>query len=636
MKKLLLLFSALSITLGVSAKTLVAYYSYTNNVETIVSELVTQLNADVMEIQPAEEGLDYAANDYALGQELVDAINANPTLSSSYPAIKDISVNFNEYNDIIIATPLWSGHMAAPMQTFLYKNGSAMAGKNIRIIVSSESSGISGVVADAKRLIPHGKFSSENLWAKSSQGSSVASMLNSWLLNTNQVTPVDDSKIVVLSDPHVMAPELLVNEGTAWTNYLAGQRKLVDYSKALFDEMIILLKRDIRPGLVLITGDLSKDGETVSHEYVVSKLDELRAVGIKTLVIPGNHDRGTNSNAVYYDGESTTAAEVASNASFASLYANYGYGEESERDANSLSYVCEPITGLVVIGIDSGTGGTIPAATLTWVCNKAQEANNNGKQVIAMMHHPLIPHFTGANTFVETVSVADYANVRNSLADAGIRVIFTGHIHTSDIAKDYNSDLSKHIYDVNTGSLISYPCDYRTITLSNDLSTLNITTSSIKEIETGDGFANIAKTRLTNYVKTMVAAKGFPWSAIASQIATAFIYHTEGDEHDNPAAQSFLSILKPYLSGESLTMANSMLQDYSNYGDENRQDRTADRTLEITMPKLDETTDISTTTNDDGQMRFENGVYYDLQGRQLAHPVKGVFTIYNGKLYMIK
>ncbi len=463
-----------------------------------------------------------------------------------------------------------------------------------------------------------------------------ATMLNIGLQNTNQVTNVDNSKIVVLSDIHVMAPELLVNEGTAWTNYLAGQRKLVDYSKALFDEMIIRLKRDIRPGLVLITGDLSKDGETVSHEYVVSKLDELRAVGIKTLVIPGNHDRGANINAVYFDGESTTAAEVASNASFASLYANYGYGEESERDENSLSYVCEPITGLVVIGIDSGTGGTIPAATLTWVCNKAQEAYNNGKQVIAMMHHPLIPHFTGAETFVETVSVADYANVRNSLADAGIRVIFTGHIHTSDIAKDYNSDLSKHIYDINTGSLISYPCDYRTITLSNDLSTLNITTSSIKEIETGDGFANTAKTRLTNYVKTMVAAKGFPWSAIASQIATAFIYHTEGDEHDNPAAQSFLSILKPYLSGESLTMANSMLQDYSNYGDENRQDRTADRTLEITMPKLDETTDISTTTNDDGQIRFENGVYYDLQGRQLAHPVKGVFTIYNGKLYMIK
>ena len=453
--------------------------------------------------------------------------------------------------------------------------------------------------------------------------------------NINQVANVDNSKIVVLSDPHVMAPELLVNEGTAWTNYLAGQRKLVDYSKALFDEMILRLKRDIRPGLVLITGDLSKDGEAVSHEYVVSKLDELRAAGIKTLVIPGNHDRGSNGNAVYYDGESTTAAVVASDASFAALYANYGYGADSERDANSLSYVCEPITGLVVIGIDSGTGGAIPAATLAWVCGKAQQARNEGKQVIAMMHHPLIPHFTGVETFVETVSVADYANVRNSLADAGIRVIFTGHVHTSDIARDYNADLSKDIYDVNTGSLISYPCDYRTITLSDDLKTLSITTSSITEIVAGDGFANTAKLRLTNSIKAMIAAQGIPWSLIANQIANAFIYHAEGDEYDNAAAQSLLSMLTPYLSGDILPMAKSMLQDYSNYGDADRQDRTADRTLDIELELNGETTDISTTANDEGQTLFETGVYYDVLGRRLAHPTKGAF-IYNGKVYIIK
>ena len=635
MKKIFLLLLTLAINFGISAKTLVAYYSYTNNVRTIVNELVTQLNADIIEIQPAEEGLNYDANGYSLGQELINTINANPSLSSNYPAIKDISVNFADYSDIIIATPLWWSHMAAPMQTFLFNYGSAMAGKNIGLIVSSASSGISGVVADANRLIPDGNFLSEHLWIKSSQVNSAASMLNTWLLNTNQVDPVDNSKIVVLSDPHVMAPELLVNQGTAWTNYLAGQRKLVDYSKVLFDEMILRLKRDIRPGLVFITGDLSKDGETVSHEYVVSKLDELRAIGINTLVIPGNHDRGSNSNAVYYDGASTRAAEVASNASFATLYANYGYGVGSERDMNSLSYVCEPITGLVVIGIDSGTAGTIPDATLTWICEKAQQANNAGKRVIAMMHHPLIPHFTGAETFLETISVTDYANVRNSLADAGIRVIFTGHFHTSDIAKDYNADLSKAIYDVNTGSLISYPCDYRIITLSDDLTSMSITTSSITEIETGDGFANTAKTRLTNSVKKVVAAKGQPWSLIANVIANAFIYHAEGDENKNTIAQMIITAGSPFLTGESLTMAKSMLQDYSNYGDADRQDRTPDRTLDIELTINGATTDISATKSDDGQTRFENGVYYDLLGRQLAHPTNGI-VIYNGKLYMFK
>ena len=104
-------------------------------------------------------------------------------------------------------------------------------------------------------------------------------------------------KIVVLSDPHVMAPSLLVSEGTAWTNYLNRERKMVDNSQQLYDEMMTRIMTT-SPDLVLITGDLTKDGEQVSHEYVISKLDELRASGIQVLVIPGNHDRGANRNAV--------------------------------------------------------------------------------------------------------------------------------------------------------------------------------------------------------------------------------------------------------------------------------------------------------------------------------------------------
>ena len=482
-KRLLLLAVLLiGICCGVSAKTLVAYYSFTNNVRTIVNELATQKEVDVVEIQPAAEGLDYAANNYALGTQLLNAINAAPDDAASYPAIKPVSVDLSQYDDIIIATPLWWSQMAAPMQTFLFNNGAAMAGKNIWMIVSSASSGISGVVADAERLIPNGEFQSNKLWIMSSQVPQAASMLNTWLLETGQVSAINNQKMVVLSDPHVMAPELLVSEGTAWTTYLDGQRKLVDYSKRLFDDMIVRIKRDLRPGLVLISGDLTKDGEQVSHEYVTSKLDELRVIGIKTLVIPGNHDRGSNSDAVYYDGESTTAATVATNEWFATQYANYGYGVSSEREGTTLTYACEPITGLVVIGIDSGTDGNVSETTLNWVAEKATAARASGKKVIAMMHHPLIPHFTGVDNFVTTAVVGNYQTVRNALADAGIRVVFTGHFHTSDIAKDWNADKSREIYDVNTGSLISYPCDYREVTLSNDLSELSITTGHMADV----------------------------------------------------------------------------------------------------------------------------------------------------------
>lgn len=162
-------------------KTLIAYYSYTNNVKRIVTELRSQIDADVVEIEPAEKGLDYAANNYALGTALLNAIRNNPGDASSYPAIDAVDLDMDEYDTVIIACPLWWSQMAAPFQTFLFHYGPRMTGKSIGVIVSSASSGISGVVADAKRLIPDGKFLEPNLWIRSSQTADSRPMIEQWL-----------------------------------------------------------------------------------------------------------------------------------------------------------------------------------------------------------------------------------------------------------------------------------------------------------------------------------------------------------------------------------------------------------------------------------------------------------------------
>lgn len=199
MKKTLFLLAALCTTMGVMAcndnnsitnvpsmgKTLVVYYSYTNNTHTIVSDLQTQIEVDVIRIEPAEKGLDYAADNYAIGSALISAIRENPDDASSYPAIDPVEVQMDEYATVIVAAPLWWSNMAAPMQTFLFHHGDEMAGKNIGLIVSSASSGISGVEADARRLIPDGNFLSPSLWIRSSQTSNCHSMTAEWLDEIN-------------------------------------------------------------------------------------------------------------------------------------------------------------------------------------------------------------------------------------------------------------------------------------------------------------------------------------------------------------------------------------------------------------------------------------------------------------------
>lgn len=84
MKKLTIVMAALLSAVAMQAKNLVAYYSYTNNVERIVTALKSQIDVDVIEIEPAEKGLDYAANNYALGTQLLNAIRNNPNDAASY------------------------------------------------------------------------------------------------------------------------------------------------------------------------------------------------------------------------------------------------------------------------------------------------------------------------------------------------------------------------------------------------------------------------------------------------------------------------------------------------------------------------------------------------------------------------
>lgn len=105
MKKLISFLVIMSCVCTLQAKTLIVYYSYTNNVHRIVSDLQTQIQADVLRIEPAEEGLDYAANNYALGSVLIAAIRNDPANPDSYPAIKTSINNLDEYDTIIIGAP---------------------------------------------------------------------------------------------------------------------------------------------------------------------------------------------------------------------------------------------------------------------------------------------------------------------------------------------------------------------------------------------------------------------------------------------------------------------------------------------------------------------------------------------------
>ena len=75
--------------------------------------------------------------------------------------------------------------MAAIMQTYLFQSASQMEGKHVGMIVSSHSSGISGVVSDAERLLPHVTWMGDALWINASNHSNRATLIENWLKTLN-------------------------------------------------------------------------------------------------------------------------------------------------------------------------------------------------------------------------------------------------------------------------------------------------------------------------------------------------------------------------------------------------------------------------------------------------------------------
>ena len=299
------------------------------------------------------------------------------------------------------------------------------------------------------------------------------------------------NSIVIISDVHLLSPEL-ITPGSAIDHADASETKMM----AMSDEIMTAITDSIikmEPTVVLLTGDLTHNGERLSHERMAQHLMRMKQQGIQPLVIPGNHDCN-NPYARSFDGDRTVPTATVTREEFAQIYREFGYGKTSVRDTASLSYCCEPFKDVVIIGIDSNmdeqntltcrgdnadtyhNGGRIKPETLQWVIDRASEARKQGKQVIAMMHHHLVPHFDQEERLLTNYIIKRHDETARQLLESGIHTIFTGHLHVTDAATAYNSEGTDSIVEIATGSAICYPFALRTATINYKEKTLNVDT----------------------------------------------------------------------------------------------------------------------------------------------------------------
>ena len=340
-------------------------------------------------------------------------------------------------------------------------------------------------------------------------------------------------RIAVISDVHLLSPAL-ITQGAAIDKADASDSKMMAMSDeimtAITDSLI-----DMRPAVVLLTGDLTYNGERMSHERMAWHLDRLRQHGIQPLVIPGNHDCN-NPYARQFDGDKTVPAATVTREEFAQIYSEYGYGEQFSRDTSSLSYCCEPLEGLVIIGIDSNmdelntltsrgdsvdsyhNGGQIKPETLQWVIDQATHARGQGKQVIAMMHHHLVPHFDREDRLLANYIVKGHAAVARQLSQAGIHVVFTGHLHVTDVATLHTSE-GDSIVEVATGSAICYPFALRLATINQQENLLAVETHWLTSTPACPDLRELGRQRIINATPGMTSMlSGKAWNRLGGRL----------------------------------------------------------------------------------------------------------------------
>lgn len=314
-------------------------------------------------------------------------------------------------------------------------------------------------------------------------------LLTAWCLLMAMTAPARNTasmnsnfpyKIMVISDPHLLAPSLH-DDGKAALQLDRSDMKMVLASDRILRGMVDQIIKE-KPQLLFITGDLTFNGARASHEQMVAHLKRLQQAGIKTIVIPGNHDIMCPYSKSYIGNEPTAVANVTSE-EFAQLYHDFGYDNASQRDPNSLSYTCEPLPGLVILGIDSNryaqsrdnevkyhTDGSVKPETIEWIKQQLAEAQKSGKRVIALMHHHLVEHIDGEALLLPNYIVDKYYDVSQVLHDGGVKAVFTGHLHITDAATEGG------ITDIATGSASTYPLPMRTATIDPSLTTMTIET----------------------------------------------------------------------------------------------------------------------------------------------------------------
>ncbi len=276
-----------------------------------------------------------------------------------------------------------------------------------------------------------------------------------------------ETKFYLITDTHYFA-SCLGCSGAAYDDFMHYEQKCFAETESINKSVIEYLKNADEADTVLIAGDLVFNGEKKSHEEFTALLGELRDSGKRIFVVTADHDCSGDPFAFGENGRYNP--EGIDRDELFDIYADFGFGSAIACDRKHLSYVAQisEDVRLLALNADFKEDGqyNFDDEQLEWIDEQAKKAREDGQTMFAMLHYPVLP---GQPIF----SVIKPATIRKPydfaayLADRGVNLIFTGHMHNQSI-NEYITEKGNKFYDVCTGAVIADPAVIRLVTFKDE------------------------------------------------------------------------------------------------------------------------------------------------------------------------
>lgn len=291
----------------------------------------------------------------------------------------------------------------------------------------------------------------------------------------------DELKIVVASDIHYFLKDYYQECEWFAEDMLYADGKMTVYGDEIIQTFVEEVL-ELKPDIVVITGDLSFNGEKGSHEQLAKYLKEIERNGICVAVIPGNHDID-NIFAKGYGKDDYIDVDCVNAKDFKTIYKELGYDQAISKHDQSLSYRIDLNDAFSLILVDTNThelttgnafdvGGKITDATLSWLTSQLQDVVKHHKRPIIAMHHNLAVHSDLLN---QGYTIDDNEAIAALFQEYDVPFVLSGHIHCQNIHQ------IQGIYDIASSSLMVAPLQYGVIHLNQE--TMNYHCESLSILE---------------------------------------------------------------------------------------------------------------------------------------------------------